>query len=154
MELKVQLKVSANEVFEQLLNYISEDIKNSTSKSVAIDKLQKDFSYKKILRNQLGNEVPVKVMISELSRPTRYSACIENKKGTNTIDYILNDIDEGVEITYKETFKSQSMLQSWNYFFASLIYTGRSKKKMRKQFAYLEQHILDSKDNSLKKEGK
>ncbi len=147
MELKVNLKVSANEVFEQLLNLICEDIKDSTGKSITVDKLQKDFTYKKSLRNQLGNEVKVQVKINELIPPARYSVSIEAPKGTNTMEYVLCDTTEGVEITYVEKFKSTSMLQNWNYFLASLVYSRRSKQKVRKQFDYLEQLILNLKDN-------
>lgn len=154
MELRVQLKVSANEVYDQLLNLITEDVKISTGKSVSVDKLQKDFSYKKSIKNQLGMEVPVKVTINELSRPTRYTASIKCKNETNTMDYLLCDKANGVEITFKESFKSTSILRNLNYFFASLVYSKRSKKKMRAQFAHLEQLILNSKGNSLTEEDK
>lgn len=147
MELKVQLQVSANEVFEQLLHSIVQDIKNCTGQTIAKVELAKDFSYKKSLRNHMDYEVTVKVQINELIQPIKYSASIETPKGCNTIEYTLRDTIEGVEITYKENYKASSNLQNWNYFLVSLIYSRRSKKKMRKQFAYLEQQILNAKSH-------
>ncbi|RDU37841.1 hypothetical protein DRW41_08465 [Neobacillus piezotolerans] len=145
MEIKVQLQVSAKEVFEQLLSSIIQDIKNSTGQTIAKDKLSKDFSYEKSLRNHMGYDVTVKVQINELIQPLKYSATIENPKGFNTIEYSLKDTVKGVEITYKENYKAKSALQNWNYILISLIYSRRSKKKMRNQFAYLEQQILNGK---------
>lgn len=142
MKLKVYLKVSANELFEQLMNLILEDIKNSTGESITIDKLHKDFSYEKSITNQVGNEVPVKVIINELVRPSKYYVSIESTKGISTINYVLSDSAEGVEIAYEENFKAVSMVQDLNHFIMSLIYSKRSKKRMRKQFYYLEQIIL------------
>ncbi|MEH6991490.1 DUF3284 domain-containing protein [Neobacillus drentensis] len=146
MEIKVELQVSANEVFEQLLNSIIQDVKNSTSQTIAKNKLSKGFAYKKILRSNMGYDVTVNVQINELIQPNKYSATIENPKGTNTIEYTLRDTLKGVEITYKENYKASSNLQNWNYLLVSLIYSRRSKKKMRKQFAYLEQQILNAKN--------
>jgi hypothetical protein len=146
MEIKVELKVSANEVFEQLLDLLIQDIKNSTGQTFAKNKLSNGFSYQKILRNNMGYDVTVNVHINELIQPNKYSATIENPKGTNTIEYTLRDTLIGVEITYKENYKASSYLLNWNYLLVSLIYSRRSKKKMRKQFAYLEQQILNAKN--------
>ncbi|TYS69455.1 DUF3284 domain-containing protein [Sutcliffiella horikoshii] len=146
MEIKVELQVSANEVFEQLLESLIQDIKNSTGQTIPKNKLSKGFSYKKILRSNMGYDVTVNVQINELIQPNKYSATIENPKGTNTIEYSLRDTLKGVEITYKEYYKALSNLQNWNYLLVSLIYSRRSKKKMRKQFANLEQQILNAKN--------
>src|SRR5262245_15888461 len=145
MELKVQLRVSANEVFEQLLISIVQDIKNSTGQTIDKDKLSNDFSYKKSIRNHMGYVVPVKVQVNELIRPIKYSVAIENPSGINTMEYTLTDTVKGVEITYKENYRASSTLQNWNYILVSIIFSRRSKKKMLKQFAYLEQQILNAK---------
>lgn len=147
MELKVQLQVSANEVFEQLLSSIVQDIKTSTGQTIAKDKLSKDYSYKKSIRNHMGYVVPVKVTINDLIRPIKYCATIENPNGVNTTEYTLTDTEKGVKIAYKENYKASSTLQNWNYVLASIFYSRRSKKKMRKQFAYLEQQILNARSH-------
>lgn len=153
MKLKIELKVSANEVFEHLLNLMVEDIKNSNGESISSDKLQKNFSYEKSLINQVGNKVSVKVIINELIKPSKYSVSIESPQGTNNVSYALCDVTNGVEITYEENYKSTSMLLNWNYFLMSLIYSRGSKKKMKKKLYNLEQIILSSKDNQIE-EGK
>ncbi|MEI4771972.1 DUF3284 domain-containing protein [Psychrobacillus sp. FJAT-51614] len=145
MELRVQLQVSAKEVFEQLLSSIIQDINNSTGQTIAMDQLSKDFSYEKSIRNHMGYNVTVKVQINELIQPIKYSATIENPKEFNTIEYSLKDTVKGVEITYKENYKAKSTLQNWNYILISLIYSKGSKKKLHNQFAYLEQQILNGK---------
>jgi ABC-type antimicrobial peptide transport system permease subunit len=147
MELKVNLQVSANEVFEQLLKSLGQDIKNSTGQMIASDKLSKDFSYKKSIRNHMGYVVQVKVKINELIRPIKYSATIENPNGVNTIEYTLTETAKGVEIVYKENYKASSTLQNWNYILASIFFSRRGKKKMRKQFSNLEQQILNTKSH-------
>jgi hypothetical protein len=146
MDIKVKLQASANEVFEQLLESLIQDIKNSTGQTIAKNNLSKGYSYKKVLRNNMGYDVTVNVQINELIQPNKYIATIETPKGTNTIEYTLKDTLKGVEITYKENYKASSYLQNWNYVLVSLIYSRRSKKKMRKQFAYLEQQILNAKN--------
>lgn len=142
MELKVFLKARAKDVFEELLNSILQDIKTSTGQTVTKNRLCKDFSYQKIIRNHVGYDVSVEVQIKELISPTKYCAIIKNPKGTNTIEYVLCDRDEGVDITYKESYSASSTLLNLNYILASLIYSRSSKNRMRKQFAILEQRIL------------
>jgi hypothetical protein len=147
MELKVTLQVTAKEVFEELLHSIIFDIENSTKKTIVIDELHKNFTYNKTLINRLGNKVQAKVYITELIFEKKYSAAFETSKGTNTVEYILKNIDCGVEITYRENFTSSFSLQNWNYLFAAFVYKKRTKKKIIKNFNLLEKHILSSKKN-------
>ncbi|MFF2876110.1 DUF3284 domain-containing protein [Gottfriedia sp. NPDC057991] len=143
MELNVQLQVRAEEVFEQLLRSILQDIKQSTGQTIPKEQLAKDFSYQKNIKNRMGYDTPVKVQIDELIPSKEYRASIEHSKGINTMAYTLTDTEKGVEIHYKERYQTSSTLQNWNYSIASIFFARKSKKNMKKQFAYLEEIILN-----------
>lgn len=146
MELQVNMKASAKEVFDELQRALLRDIKTSTGKNVSLEKLDKDYSYEKKLNNYLGNSVDVTVNIDKLNYPIEYSATISNSKGSNTVQYILNENEDSVDIKYIENYKAKSLLGKINYSIMSLVFTRSNKKRIKKQFLYLENQIM-SKNN-------
>lgn len=148
MELEVNIKASAKEVFDELIAAILEDIKNSTGKKIAIEKLGENYSYKKKLMNYSGSNIDVTVNIDKFIYPNQYIATITNPKGANTIEYSLCDQEDSVNIKYREEYKSKSIFQKLNHMLMSLIFTRSNKKKVIKKFNYLEQELLKRKVKS------
>ena len=148
MEIEFDINASANEVFDEIISSILDDIKRSTGKKVALEKLYENYSYSKSMVNYMGKSVDVTVKINNLIYAERYSATIINPKGSNTIEYNLCESDNGVKLTYKESYDSKSIFQKLNYKLMSLFFTRSNKKIMEKRFRYLEQGIIAKRDKN------
>ena len=147
MELEVKINATAKEVFDQLIKAVQQDIKYSTGKEVAVDKISEDYSYKKKLMSYVGKDVGVTVKIDKLVYPTQYSATFTNPNGKNSIEYNLIDSEDSVKIIYKESYVYTSKLQNLNYKIMEFIFSRSNKKKMMRNFSYLEKQILDNRNN-------
>lgn len=148
MELEVDINASANEVFDEIIASVLDDIKRSTGKKVALEKLCENYSYSKSMVNYMGKSVDVTVIINNLIYPEKYSATIINQKGSNTIEYNLCENDNGVKLKYKESYDSKSIFQKLNYKLVSLFFTRGNKKIMEKRFHCLEQGIIAKRDKN------
>ncbi len=144
MKVCKNIEFSTEKIFQVLLNSLYDDIK-SVNNDIIFDNVVEGFSYKKQLKPQVGKEVEVVVNVVKLVKPTDYKVEFVSSRGTNSISYKLEKIqDELTSVELFEDFEPVSTSDKINYKVMSFILSKKLKKRGLSQIAQIEQ-ILQSK---------
>ncbi len=115
MKVCKNIEFSTEKIFQVLLNSLYDDIK-SVNNDIIFDNVVEGFSYKKQLKPQVGKEVEVVVNVVKLVKPTDYKVEFVSSRGTNSISYKLEKIqDELTSVELFEDFEPVSTSDKINY---------------------------------------
>lgn len=145
MEVRVELKVKAEDFFDLIINSLLYDIENTTHQKISKDEIQKGFTYKKYLTNKLGKQGASMITITELEYPHMYCASFKTARGINTISYEIVENESCIELIYREDYEALSKIKDINHKIMNFFYNRGNKKKMRDMFLRMEDYILSEK---------
>lgn len=142
MEVNQKLNVEAKEFFNALANSVAYDISQATGKKVSPDQVYSGFRYKKKMKNKMGQENHVDVMIKQFVSPSCYEASFRTSHGTNVIFYEIEDSKDGnIMVHYREVFEGESTSYSLNYKIVSWFYQKGSRKRVTRMLSSMESFI-------------
>lgn len=138
MEYNVKMNVTAEEFFDTLAQSIAFDISESTGKKVKAKNLKRGLSYTK----KFGKRKTAKVTITKFERPYHYQAKFESVGGTNFIAYEIEELSDGIGISYSEKvekFNGKEGGKGLAGIWARLM----GPRKTRRMLMNMESYILD-----------
>lgn len=142
MEVSRKLNVEATEFFNALASSVAYDITQATGKKVSPDQIYSGFRYKKKMKNKMGQESHVDVVIRQFVSPSCYEADFRSSQGTNVIFYEIEDSKDGnIVVHYRERFEGDSTSGSLNYKIVSWLYQRSSKKRISRMLSSMESFI-------------
>ena len=142
MEVNQKLNVGAKEFFDALASSVAHDISQATGKTVTSDQIYSGYCYKKKMRNKMGQESHVDVVIKQFISPSSYEAKFRSSQGTNTIFYEIEDDKDGnIVVHYRERFEGESVFSSLNYKIVSWFYQRSSQKRISRMLLSMESFI-------------
>jgi hypothetical protein len=142
MEVNQKLKVEAKEFFNALADSVAYDISQATGKKVNPDQIYSGFRYHKKMKNKMGQDNHVDVVIKQFVSPVCYEANFRSSQGTNVIVYEIEDGKDGnIVVHYKEGFEGKSTSNSLNYKIVSWFYQRNSKKRISRMLTSMEGFI-------------
>jgi len=146
MEVSQKLNVEAKEFFNALASSVAYDISQATGKKVNPDQVYSGFRYKKKIKNKMGQENHVDVVIKQFVSPSCYEASFRTSHGTNVIFYEIEDSKDGnIMVHYREGFEGESTSYSLNYKIVSWFYQKGSKKRVTRMLSTMENFIKGQK---------
>lgn len=133
MELIHELNVGAGEFFGALAQSAAYDISQAAGQEIKPENIYPGFRYKKRMKNQLGQQGDVDVIVREFLPPSRYSVSFRTGQGLTTVCYEIEAKDEEhILVHYKEEYDSKSKLQNLNYRLVSHLYNRKAERRMRR----------------------
>ena len=142
MEVNQKLNVGAKEFFDTLASSVAYDISQSTGKTVTPDQIYSGYCYKKKMKNKMGQESYVNVMVKQFVSPSRYEAKFSSSQGANSIFYEIEDDKDGnIVVHYREGFEGESIFSSLNYKIVSWFYQRSSRKRVSRMLLSMESVI-------------
>lgn len=142
MEVSQKLNVEAKEFFLCLASSVAYDITQATGKKVNPDQIYSGFRYTKKMKNRMGQESHVDVVIKQFVSPSCYEANFRSSQGTNVIFYEIKDSKDGnIVVHYKERFEGEKTSNSLNYKVVSWLYQRSSKKRISRMLSSMETFI-------------
>ncbi|MDR1550654.1 MAG: DUF3284 domain-containing protein [Hungatella sp.] len=142
MEVNQRLNVEAKEFFDALASSVAYDISQATGKKVNPDQIYSGFRYEKKMKNKIGRENHVDVVIRQFVFPSCYEAKFRTSQGTNFIFYEIQDSRDGnIVVHYREGFEGESTSNSLNYKLVSWFYQKASKKRISRMLTSMENFI-------------
>ena len=147
MFVQMRLNVTADELFDVLLNSIHHDIEQAKAKKVPIFKIKTGYTYTKILKNKIGQKTKATATITKLEKPTSYEITFKSGRGVNTVAYELKTLDEDVlEVTYSENYEAKTSWQAINNTLMSKIFTRPASRKAKALIGMMEAYILQMRE--------
>lgn len=147
MEVNQKLNVKAKEFFDALASSVAYDVSQAAGKTVTPDQIYSGYCYKKKMRNKMGQESHVDVVIKQFISPCCYEAKFRSAQGTNTIFYEIKDDGDGnIVVHYKERFEGENIFSSLNYKIVSWFYQRSSQKRISRMLLSIESFIRGSTD--------
>ncbi|MDR2021858.1 MAG: DUF3284 domain-containing protein [Hungatella sp.] len=144
MEVNQKLNVEAKEFFNALAASVAYDISQATGKKVNPDQIYSGFRYKKKMKNKMGQENNVDVVIKQFVSPSCYEAGFRTSHGTNFILYEIADSKDGNSMVhYREEFEGESTSYSLNHRLVSWFYQKASKKRITRMLLSIESFIKE-----------
>lgn len=142
MEINQKLNVEAKEFFDALATSIAYDVSQAAGKKVNPEEIYSGYSYKKKIKNKLGQDSQVDVVIKQFVSPSCYEVRFYSSQGTNAILYeIENSKDGSIVVHYKEEFEGKNSSKSLNYKMVSWFYQKSAKKRISRMLSSME-HFL------------
>lgn len=146
MEITRHLQVEAKDFFDAIAESAAYDMTQSTGNHVTAAQIQPGYSYKKALKNKLGQKADVEITINRFLSPQQYEVSFRSTQGNNIVSYDIDSQPDGsIVVCYKENFEGINKTKSLNYKLVSWIYTRGAKKRILQTLAAIEQYIKNSK---------
>lgn len=140
MEIVRTFDVNINKIFDLLENSILNEIKLYTNQENC--EIIEGFQYSKKMQGMIGNSGNILITIEEFKKPYIYKAKFYSKQGFNFITYNLCEIDENsTQITYKEEFISDKLLNNLNYKIVSKIMYKQNIKRAETLLSAMENYL-------------
>jgi hypothetical protein len=131
-----------NDCWNILMDGFANDVKQSTGKSINLKSIKQGYTYKKRMKNRIGQEGFVKVVITKLTQNSEYTAKFYSSQGVNTLTYKLIPIDaNSFKIDYIENFESEKKFNNWNFKLMSIFYNRSSKKRANLILDYIQRKV-------------
>lgn len=146
MVVSMELEVTAEELFNLVLDSVVADVSASTGKKPENVNLRQGFSYKKDLTTRGGRRESAKVVLEQLEPPFAYIARIESKRGTYRMSYKIAELGEGrVSVTYEETHEDPDarpfdVAAKFGKFLFERSARTRARNTLRQMGQYIEEH--------------
>lgn len=142
MEVNQRLNVEAKEFFNVLASLAAYDISRSTGKKLNPDQLYSGFHYKKKIKNKMGQEGNVDMVINQFATPGCYEASFRTSQGSNVILYEIEDSNDGsIMVHYREGFEGENTSCSVNHKIVSWFYQKASEKRISRMLSAMERFI-------------
>ena len=134
MEIKKELKVSAEHLYDSIIRSVVYDIDQSTGRTVKKSQLE-GFEYVKTFSQ--NNQA--KIIIDKVDENKEYQFRTQTTRNEFTANYTITPIgDQRCEVVYHETMTSVGAVQKVNDFFVGLILDYFKKKQFIKMLESIE----------------
>lgn len=148
MEVRKELKVSAEEFFQVLATSVAYDVSQATGKTVSESQLYSGYRYEKKMKNKVRREGDVDVVITQFVSPVCYEARFTSSQGTNVISYQMETTEQGnTMVHYQEGFEGSTASKSLNYRLVSWMYERNARKRISNMLEAMEHHINGQKSS-------
>lgn len=148
MEVIQKLNVGAKEFFDALAASVACDITRATGNTVNPNQLYSGLRYQKKLKNKIGQEACVDVVIRQFVSPCCYEAGFATAHGTNVIIYEIEDSKDGnIMVHYREEFEGKSSTYSLNHKIVSWFYQKKAKKRISRMLSAMASFIREQAAN-------
>ena len=143
MEVNEKLLVSDKDFFSLLQKSLLAEINQSTNEKFSIENIKKGFTYKKIMKNKIGQKSDVKITICEFTSNKHYKASLENYMGITFVEYLIEPIDSNsIYVKYSENFETKSKVKDLNQkFLEFLLFKRKAKNRAIKLLHSMESYI-------------
>lgn len=145
IEVNLEMEVTPEELFDVIVPSILYDIKESTGKTVKVNQLHDNYTYKKKLKSKMGKEAGVRVTITRFEYPVVYEAKFESASGDNLMRYEVERLENGNSgLSYVEDFAGSGKMAAMNGWLIGLVYNHKAKKDIAKRLRTMEKSIIDN----------
>ena len=145
MKVLLNLAVSEVEFFDFLLNSVVHDVNEHTNKNINEKDIVRGFHYTKNIKNKVGKEAKVKILIRELEMHKKYLAAFISADGENIIQYNVTNLNDGtIDVEYSEEFITTEKMQRWNFNIVNVFYKKRAHKKAVRLIRNIETYIISN----------
>lgn len=145
MEIIRELSVSKEEFFRYLLKSVQHDYKENTNIDIAMARIKRGLQYKKEMDTKDEGFQSVSVKICDIKENETYKAEFSSELGQHVIAYEIDELNnKGIQVHYKEEYRSQSRLSEWNQKIMSLFFKRDSQKKMEQLLSGIESYIIQN----------
>lgn len=140
MKVTKTLNVSAEAIYNKLLEATQADIKQSVHKDLT---LKEGLKYRKKIVGRQGIEVPVDVEVKTLTPNKKLETDIYYREGIYQITYTLAPLEDNItQVTYEEEFVNEKKLLNLNQKLMEFLMGLSLKKRVKQQLINLEHVIL------------
>ena len=144
MEVNQTLNVEAKEFFDTLAASVAYDVSQAQGKTVEPGQIYSGLCYKKKMKNKLGQESGVEVVIKQFVPPACYEAEFRSSQGTTAILYRIEAGGDGnIMVHYTEGFEGKHGSNSANYKIVSWFYARSAKKRISRMLSSMEGFIKE-----------
>lgn len=148
MKVIQKLNVGAKDFFDALAASVAFDITQATGNTVNPHQLYSGLCYQKKLKNKIGQETSVDVVIRQFVSPRCYEAGFCTAHGTNVIIYEIEDSKDGnIMVHYREEFEGESSTYSLNHKIVSWFYQKKAKKRISRMLSSMASFIREQAAN-------
>ena len=147
MELTMKLNATPDEFFERIEKSILADIRLSTGKSIAPEKLN-GHKYKKVTAGK--HPLEMKVKIKAYRRPERYEVRFTSARGVNAMSYRVKPLPgDAMEVTYSETFDGAQPQRGIFAVLNDKLYDFRVKRHAKSLLKSIERDVKQVRKNGV-----
>lgn len=145
MELVERLQVGPEEFFNALSKSVAYDVSQAVGKTISPSQLYSGYSYKKKIKNKMGQSGETSVVLKKFEPPVGYEAWFKTSQGKNFISYEIEDLKDGsIKVHYREGFEGKKVSLSWNYKLMAWLYQRSAKKRVKQTLKSMEEFINKS----------
>lgn len=143
MTLEIELKISAEEMYDLLID----NLKRETGKET----LHEGLIFKKELTTKMGKKVESEVKVIKLDKNKEYTLKYINYTGENELNYKIESLDEYlIKLIYKEEYTSDSFFKKYNNKIMEMFYSYFLRKKRIKMLNSLENYLIKKREGKVK----
>lgn len=139
MEVSKILKVNSSEFYKLLEDSLKYEYEFYTSNDV---EPFVGMTYDKELLTKMGQKRNASVEILELVKNESYKIKTTCGDEVNEISYLIEDLDDSCNVTYKERFYYESGKSSFGNNLMIFVYSYPNKRAIKKRFKAVEAKIL------------
>jgi hypothetical protein len=139
------LNVSAESFFDRIVASIAYEASQAKGKTVDVSKICTGYSYTKTISRGKGKTFETKVKLTDITRPTSYSAKLTSTQGVNTMSYRIQTTEPGrIDVTYEETFVENNPDHGFGSKLLGSLSEKRGEKRARQLLHQIEQCAIDA----------
>jgi len=137
MLIKRNLRVSAEQYYDYLLNHLHKQLKRDVSNTIKKKDLIKGFEFKKTYMH--GTEkVTIEFNVEEMIRPELYKISFKTEKGIQFVSHKIRSIrDNFIEDEYEENFQTNDFKLKLKAFMD----VSKTRQNMAKTVSIIEKEI-------------
>lgn len=146
MIIKRNLRVSAEQYFDFLLNHLYKQVKRDISNSIKKKDLIKGFEIKKTYFRDV-DKVTIVFRIEEMERPLLYKISFKTEKGSQFVLHRIRTIrDNFIEVEYEENIQTDDLKQKLK----ALVVANKTRGNMAKTISIIENEIRNPRNYVVK----
>ena len=137
MEVNVKLTITSEEFFDAVAEAIVYDVHQCTGKNIRAKNIKRGMSYTK----KANKRQSYTVTITEYDYPKCYSARIDSTGGSNLLSYQVEELEDGIGVSYKEEMIKANG-KSKDSGFASIFAKAAGIRRAKKQLSNIQDYVL------------
>ncbi|MDR2833634.1 MAG: DUF3284 domain-containing protein [Streptococcaceae bacterium] len=142
MQATRKMNIDAKSFFDMILTSAKYDIEQSTKEAIALEDIKTGFTYKKDLTNKVGKMGDSITTLTTVDVPFVYEASFKTARGINTVSYKVEQLSDGINVTYSEDYIPATSTLQLNNKIVSIFFKRSNKKRMKGMLKMMEEHLL------------
>lgn len=149
--LSEKLEIKASEFMYVVRNSVFEDARMAGMEEISITDVAEGFTYYKNLSTFGGKESKVKTLVNCYKEYSQYSATVTSGSGEYAITYMVEEVEDGILVTYTEADSYQKTLRKWNSNIMTWLLGGKKKKSVVAMLKAIEEYVLQNRSDITRK---